>query len=719
MADSIVVVPEGYRLTTDFFSTFGCTDDSGDALFSSTDSHLLTDGDVIYITSNVGEYNGFWEVDSISSTTWKLVNPDGGFVQFVGSLTDKLFFFTRTDSFEIEWSCVHLPIVYKISNTFWPTNSADTARTISGVTDSNGYCEITASGDIKASGSAAKLEFVKISGAGDDYDGVYQIIEYTSDTVFVINLAYSAAISSAITGTTIQYYYNNYHARIRVHAGLPATSPFYDQRPYEVLAELKGIPDENNIVTVNISEILKSHIKTRNNAILGTLPNNIDFWTSFFISIAEAYDDSDGTTLSTFVTSYNQELAEHCAANAKLPFKNRYSGFLIEYLGEGLKFMTLFDTPVVWPGKYYDVSFIIDDVGTVTGAEWALIKNFQGSQETVKMLTEDGSFTEYGRGIYRVPIEFEEGDTDYVIALQQYISNPETWTEVSGTWTQTTTYVETVASGTKIIAQELNTIGSGIVIPSFTITITISGTWTGFVLVTIRMRDSAGATASNQFGWQYNSNVTSENQVISFTTIDDVSDMAITVSKLTGSGTATVRIEIPVGEPLAYGLFSEVKNITVDTSCTKPNVDEIYMTWLNYLGGFDYWNFTAEKEHGVNVLESQTIEENILPNWPNSYGRYAHTTEKQTYRRSKETLVVRSQHLTLEQVKALKYLRTSPVVQAIGFDDQSTDGFGIGEVLRKTVIVDSDSFKVYDEGEKLYELTFKVHFTDEIPSQPI
>ena len=94
----------------------------------------------------------------------------------------------------------------------------------------------------------------------------------------------------------------------------------------------------------------------------GTLPNNLDAWTGFFIQYGEEYDDSDGVTLSRSTVSYTSDLAvfEGYAVNSKLPFKNVYSGSMSEYVSQdsNQKFLTLFERPVIFSGHYFDLSFI-------------------------------------------------------------------------------------------------------------------------------------------------------------------------------------------------------------------------------------------------------------------------------------------------------------------------------------------------------------------------
>lgn len=132
------------------------------------------------------------------------------------------------------------------------------------------------------------------------------------------------------------------------------------------------------------------------------------------------------------------------------------------------------------------------------------------------------------------------------------------------------------------------------------------------------------------------------------------------------------------------------------------------ITFLNHLGGFEYFFFTAKKEYQVTIEDARTTRQNLLPNWGQSYGKTADTIEKQTMRVSRNSVIVRSQYLSLNQLEALTEIRTSPLVQIMY---SRTD--------RRTVIVDADSFTKYDEKDKVFSVTFKITFTDTIPSQKV
>lgn len=135
-------------------------------------------------------------------------------------------------------------------------------------------------------------------------------------------------------------------------------------------------------------------------------------------------------------------------------------------------------------------------------------------------------------------------------------------------------------------------------------------------------------------------------------------------------------------------------------------VEPIYITWLNPLGGFEYFLFTSEKQYDVDVLESGQTKQNIFPNWPNSYGQTADTIDKQTFTKAKNSILVRSQHLTRNQLEAVSFIKVSPVVQIV---TSRTD--------RRTVLVDKDSFKKYDESERLFTFQFRLSYTDDIAVQ--
>lgn len=135
----------------------------------------------------------------------------------------------------------------------------------------------------------------------------------------------------------------------------------------------------------------------------------------------------------------------------------------------------------------------------------------------------------------------------------------------------------------------------------------------------------------------------------------------------------------------------------------------LYISWLNYLGGFEYWLFTGYKDHNIEVIETGETTKNIFPQWPKSYNTFSDTIRKQTFRKTRKQQVLRSQKLTLDQAKELgEQIRSSVVVQIVT---------GSGKRDRRTVIVDNQSVLVKPESAKMYSVSFVISFTDDYPGQ--
>jgi hypothetical protein len=727
MAVSILTRPEGHILPTTSLSC-GVSIDTGGTYVFRASAHNVNVGDYVYLYTNVEAYNGFWYVTFADSVTFIFrVNrtpagaASGAMTWFTPvALDGKSFFFKVTE--QHGWNCVHLPIRYQLTNTAWPTNSIDTVRTISGVANSNGYCEITASGDIRATGSANKLFYVKVSSATDDsLNGVHQITGYTSDTVFVINVAYSAANDTALTGASIQFYYNNYSNKVKIYAGLESDHVFQEHKPIGLLSEITINPDSDNLATFSLSEILKSQVITDNNLLYGTLPNNINFFTSFYIEYAESYDTSDGTTLSTFTSSYTDDSGNFIgqAVNAKLPFKSRHSGSLSQYIlaNSASKFLTLFDQPRIFAGCsdyndcYFDIGFIVPKDFSLTLEQKYYIKN-------VLQATTNLSILDYDIGVYRQQLTNPDCSYDQVIIrvlghetfdldeLTNDASAGVAWTLVSDTQTYPNAVVGAGVTTKNLIFDEwerfidLTTLSYTFNIQTF-----VTGGTGQNVIVSITNAGGGSVLATNTVA--VGNGLTTTTITLTFANTTDLENarrlrLRMQDTALGADKNFTVQIFSP---SITDVQVSESKTINIDCNCSNY---ELRMTWLNYLGGFDYWDFQAQKEYQLDVQNTRTTKNNIISNWPYSYGEFADTIDQQTGRDSKNAIVVRSQILSAQELEAIKHIKSSPLVQIINSRHD-----------RRTVIVDSDSFKVYDEADKQFSISFKITYTDDIPSQTV
>jgi len=721
MALSIVKRPQGYVLDTTQITGVTVTSSPPDAYFNKS-SHGLITGDFIYMYSTYSSFNGFWYVEKDDNNHFFLkeyatanrLSASGSTVDTINSGT--IFYYKSVLTHN--WNCVHLPIVYKLKSDIWPTNTSDTARTITTFSNYNGYTYINASGDIKTTGTASALEQVILSGTS--VDGIYKIIQWFSDTNFVINLSYSAG--NVLSSGTVQYYYFNYNARIRIYAGISPFLLWNTVKPYELMTELRMIPDSNGVITLNISEFIKSKIKIiSNNSILNTLPNNIDAWCNFYISYAESYDDSNMYTLSEYVSSYTLDYPgfEGYALNSKLPFKTQSQGSLNKYVS-GLtsttlqKWLTDFTRPTLFAGKYFDVSYIKNDntsnyikrdLYRLSGGNYSLITSIRDNE------------TNNFQGVYRysitqsVNLEDRIDITYYAPSSQVFIA-PSSWSDFSG-------FFDAYGSktATKLIKNSITvdcgafqpvSLKSGIIPNNITLHIKITGMSSFFMQISCIYYDHnfPGSSAVSSKVVQINSN-TDADYGFSFPALSADATIFGIISHYVGPDTPNIEITVPVGQSIYDIQLSETKTIDVNQKCSFT---DFYLVWLNHLGGYDYWNFNAKrgKKYSIDILESQTQEQNIFNNWPNSYGEFADSILKQTVRRSKNRIMVSSQLLTSAQEDAIKLITSSPLVQLC-----------TSQYDRQTMIVNPDSLNVRQDKDKSLSITFTVTYTDEIPVQQL
>lgn len=726
MAVSVLKRPTGFILTNDITGGY-IQNSGGHATYGFSSGHNLSTGDYVYIKSKVKEYNGFWYAQVIDGINFKI--REYATAALVAWIKDLIVTADRPASvFEATthtWNCVHLPVVYKLSNDRWPINSVDTARTISSVTDSNGYCSIVSSGNMTAAvGNIAALEYVIISNATDStLNGVWQVTTAMSDTTFILEIPYSAANDTALTGATIQYYYNNFNVKVQIFGGLNSGHVYYAQEPYALLATIDVIPDEYGICTFSISEYLKQNVAIENNLLQGTLPNNLDAFTMFFIKYAEVYDDSDGITLTQITPTYTNDTAnfEGYAINAKLPFKNVYSGAMSEYASgdANQKFLTAFVRPTIFSGKYFDLSWI----NTVDTAGYIITLRQKYYLNDVLVTTVDVDQEQFDAGVYR--LELDDPDCDLYdrvdITVERRTSTalpaPSTWTDGSSSYDTkgATDFQETVTAADGVVSAftALSMAAGETIYITYTVVVTLGG-GEGLIVQPV-LADGAGVTVPVT--------VLSDSADLTFTgpgafnrTTTYIAVASATVSRLymrlTNAGTtsgAILTITMPSTlQVLSATSFSETKTVDINCDCLQTKATGYYLGWLNYLGGFDWWYFTAYTEKIIDITDSGETEENIFPEWPNSYGEFADTIRKQTFRESREQILIRSQHITEAQLNAIKNIKTSPLVQIVNsiYD-------------RRTVLVDTDSFTWLKEGNNLFEISFIITYTDDVPSQTV
>lgn len=690
MAITVVTRPIGHKLSVTPHTAvvnqgYGGTDASFIEI-----GHGLTDGDYIYAESLIEEYNGFFYVDSITGDNFKLKEgPGADPVEWVANGTITYYVSTLDHG----WSCVHLPIVYKLSNDLWPINTVDTERTVSSFTDVNGYTNLNLSGALK--GTVVDLDSVKISGAAnDDLNGVWQIIDAVSTSDVTINLAYDAAYS--FSGATVQFYYNNYHIRVKVFGGLSSDHQYEYLKPYRELAELRLIPDSDGQVMFSINEILKALINTRNNLLLASLPCNIDFFTQFYISYAESYDVSDGSEITTFTSTYGSD-----------NFTDDWDTIVI-------------DTLDLW-------------LENGTGEEWT-----DTSTPSVSLAVGQSSEHKYTDiamtpGVtYRIAYSFSRsgaiGFTDAFIVIRDSsdVSLLSEQVNLVGTQTNTGTYQFTAPAGASRISirGEYDASGSGtLTIDSIGLEVNNSTGFEGYAAnakLPFKNQYSGYLTEYIEGKWLTNqaSPVIFDNQYFDLSAIvNQEGDIQVIINgdlsdTIEDASPGIYRIPITAtGENMTVKLQMDGEDITDEITLIADNKCSdypLYLTWLNNLGGFDYLEFQAKKDHIVEITETGITKQNIFPSWPQSYSKTADTVRKQTHRVSNKAFTIRSQFLNDDQIDSVSFIKSAVLAQIL-----------VSRFDRRTLILDDGAFVIRKDGDDTKSIAFNISYTDDIPVQRV
>src|SRR3989304_3768092 len=180
MAVTVDERPQGYVIDYDVFGYAVASNSSGDVLFTDN-GHGRVDGDIIYMVTPVQSYNGFWKVDEINGNDFKIKDiATDAYTPFVKVTEDVCQYYVTL--FSHSWSCVHLPIAYKISNNLFPTNNINTLFSLSAYGFINGYFAVTHSA----------LTGINILFAGDyvklnNGERVVKVIQAYSTTITVLD----------------------------------------------------------------------------------------------------------------------------------------------------------------------------------------------------------------------------------------------------------------------------------------------------------------------------------------------------------------------------------------------------------------------------------------------------------------------------------------------------------------------------------------------------
>lgn len=701
---SVLSRPQSFKIASGQAATIE-EDYTADATVVKT-NHSLPNNSWVFIKSRVEDYNGFWKILVMNANRFQLQNGHGDLLSYV--VDADITYFAQLGTEFYNWSAVFNPIVYRLKNNLWPNNSGDTIRLVTGFDNSNGSVRITTNASI--GGGAQDYDFIQIANTVD-MDGVYQITDLQTGSLFVIDLAYSSSYS--FLNATVQIYHRNYNIMVRVSSGFLPAADWYPVKPIAPIATFRLIPDQNNEVMLSVHELLQASINQRNGTLLATLPNNTDFWTSFYIEYAESYDSGQNGEVVQIDQAFTSDESTFVgyAANAKMPFKNRYSGFMTEYLD---KFLTIFDTPVMFAGCadiddcYFDLSFF--------GGEFAnQVAKQQWYKNGILLSTTGKAIGSSGAGIYRFQpdqnCDYDRVDITVVNSFLQTEELDQWVNENTGpgpSWAPGATPNVTIPAIITTTTDEIGTIAVAYSAGAYTFSYSLfvnNANTSVRIIIHVKGYKSGVSVGDGST----TRTITTPTELIedapisvSFSDIPDKVSVYIFLDAVSGGGSTYAELRAFSSSEAS---ITETKTVTVDCGCS----DGLRMSWLNSLGGFEHWTFKAFKDNLIAISETGETSVNTFPAWPNSYGEFADTDKRrQTFRDSQKQFLIRSQNLTRAQADALATIKSSPLVQII------TSVYD-----KRTVIVDPESFTLYNDNDKLYSISFTITYTDDIASQTV
>lgn len=310
-----------------------------------------------------------------------------------------------------KWVHGHLPIRYKLTSDKWPVNTVDTVLSIMSIAQSGSYAEITLT--TSSASTFTALQYVKISGAGiDGYNAVWQIDSIPAADKLVLRAPYLGT-----TTGSIQKYYNNYAVVAQVYVGIPTGHTFNSQRPIALKGTVRVIPDSSNIAEVAVESFVQSDLSPIKIDICEVLQsgqkvaNDYNSWTAFYIAYAETYDESNGTEVSTYTSSFVNDTDGGAinylyATQSTNQFKDIFGWSAGQYAIASsyslrlANFMTSFEQPTYFKNFEFDLA-IINDLDLLA-YETLVARVIEKDSAEATLATTDLAFPAHDRGLYRV-----------------------------------------------------------------------------------------------------------------------------------------------------------------------------------------------------------------------------------------------------------------------------------------------------------------------------
>ena len=125
----------------------------------------------------------------------------------------------------------------------------------------------------------------------------------------------------------------------------------------------------------------------------------------------------------------------------------------------------------------------------------------------------------------------------------------------------------------------------------------------------------------------------------------------------------------------------------------------IMISWYNTLGGLEVFNFQAFKSYGWDIGKTEKSKRDTFASWESNFTNADQEIDILKID-ARESIIVRSQNLTQQQIDAISQIRISPRVK-----DEDRD---------LVVDIDRRSFSYRKDHDKRHEISFTIRYPDQI-----
>jgi hypothetical protein len=656
------------------------------------DAHGLVDGDYVYIQSNIGSYNGFWYVNAEGVDWFKIrrnaIDTDQAFV-----VSASVTYYKATNSHG--WNCVHLPIVYKLK-TDLASGSDNTTQIVQDVLSNlftNSEQESTAAIDWTDTGTPE----VELTGA-EASEKIGFPYSFTAGVTYNITHFITQSPTDIDLTTVTVYLYDDFSGG--------SFTGLVDSLSYPIPPEIKEFsftPSANaSYIVFKIEKLLASTITFK----LGqtTISYETEVPLSNFRAI-NSYGNDNGYVNLNIAGSIDDGAYPEPFEYIRIEGTSELDGIyqIVEVVSTtsltiNLVYLNSYSFSGGEVSRYYNnYNFVVKVYGGLqSGHTWGLTKPME-LLATLYLPPDDSGEVMFSineilksQVLIKNNLQLDSLPNNIDAFTKFYISYGEQYDDTFGSQYDLGTFRSEFTDDT-FIGTAVNAL---------------------LPFKNIHAGSLSDYFASAKFltlfpSLKYYPDIYQDVSVL--ITDDDTHKVNVSGSETTLSTYDAGVYRVPITGTGIYSIYKGStklsENLTVSAS-DECDSRVIYLTWLNYLGGFEYFKFVSEKEYAIDIEDDGETNINTFPNWPNSYGEYSDTIRKQTFRQSRNSIRVTSQHVTEAELEALKYIKTSPLVQIIEARDD-----------KRTVIVDTNSFTVKRDRQRLFDITFVLTYTDTIPSQ--